>query len=493
MKISGAKGFALIELLVVLSIIGVLSGMVLVSVSEAKEKARDTKRVQEITQINTAIQLYKSDHEGKAPTFNGACSYDVQDLGPHNGYCVAISGEITGNAYNPWEAFKDEIKDYMNNDVPEDPCGSNCGDGFGYVYIAPAALESAQSNEDYQIYATLERTTNKKTGVSTTDDDFEDPPEDEDTDDTTPPTIPTGVTFYFDDEWENGHLGVHISWDASSDLGGSGIEGYLIPQIDLEEYVPQHEPTPGTIRDYFVQDWSQGSDVCYQVKAVDNAGNVSGLSEPVCAVVPINYLPLEKPINLSVNNTNYPMLQFGWEHPVDTYASSISYEVYKSGNPTPVIANQFTSLAQYHAWNVNDSGLFWTNTFCYTVRAKATNPNTSEPIYSEMSDQFCAEPPAPPPSYSVSMPGNLQAVFNQNGSISFTWSASASTYPFPNSISSYYIYKYTNGTYIERTSTSQLSYTATPAFWGSSFCWAMKARDAGNHFSATTSPVCVSQ
>jgi prepilin-type N-terminal cleavage/methylation domain-containing protein len=166
MKEKSNQGFALIELLVVLSIIGVLSGMVLVSVSEAKEKARDSKRVQEIAQINTAIQLFKSD-KGTAPLLSGAgpsgtnCSRSTNLEENEAGFCVAISGEITGNAYNAWEAFKTEIGPYLNNQVPEDPCGSSCRDGFGYIYIAPAALGSAQTDEDYQIYATLERMISK--------------------------------------------------------------------------------------------------------------------------------------------------------------------------------------------------------------------------------------------------------------------------------------------------------------------------------------------
>ena len=509
MKYRKSEGFALVELLVVLSIIGVLSGMVLVSVSEAKEKARDSKRVQQIGEINKAIELYKSDNGGNAPILPGtgpggiSCSREYADeLGTNEeGYCVAVSGGVSGGSTVAWDAFKQAIGPYMNNQVPEDPCPS-CADGLAYVYIAPAAVPGALSDGDYQIYANLERNTSQ-TGHSTTGEDFVNPPNDDDdgdggddSSDTTPPTEPTGVSFSFDEEWSGGSLGTHISWDASTDAGGSGIKGYLIPQIDLEEYVPQHEPTPGTTRDHYVLEWAQGTEACYSVKAVDNAGNVSGLSEEICADVPTNYSSLQVPSSLHADTSNYPAIVFSWQNSVSPVpASSVVYEVYKVGNATPVIANQSTIQGMYHTWNVNDSSSFWTNTFCYTVRVRATNPNNGQITYSDMSGQYCAEPPLPPVTQSVSVPGNLQTVINGNGSASFSWSASVSTYPFPNQISSYEISKCVNGICSVLTtdlaSPFNVSAGAVNSQWGGApVCWKIRAVDIGGHWSDMSSMSC---
>lgn len=52
------KGFTLIELLVVISIIGVLSTIAMTSLNSVRAKARDSKRIQEIEQIKTALELY---------------------------------------------------------------------------------------------------------------------------------------------------------------------------------------------------------------------------------------------------------------------------------------------------------------------------------------------------------------------------------------------------------------------------------------------------
>lgn len=52
------KGFTLIELLVVIAIIGILSSVVLASLSTARAKSRDARRISDLGQIQLALELY---------------------------------------------------------------------------------------------------------------------------------------------------------------------------------------------------------------------------------------------------------------------------------------------------------------------------------------------------------------------------------------------------------------------------------------------------
>lgn len=60
------KGFTLIELLVVIAIIGLLSTLSVVALGSAREKSRDSKRLSDIKQVQTALELFYTD-QGNYP------------------------------------------------------------------------------------------------------------------------------------------------------------------------------------------------------------------------------------------------------------------------------------------------------------------------------------------------------------------------------------------------------------------------------------------
>ena len=57
-----SKGFTLVELLVVIAIIGLLSTLAVVALNSARQKSRDSKRVADMKQIQTALELYYADN-----------------------------------------------------------------------------------------------------------------------------------------------------------------------------------------------------------------------------------------------------------------------------------------------------------------------------------------------------------------------------------------------------------------------------------------------
>ncbi len=61
MKNAKKKAFTLIELLVVIAIIGILATLAVVSLQNARARARDSKRIADVRQMQTALELYFND------------------------------------------------------------------------------------------------------------------------------------------------------------------------------------------------------------------------------------------------------------------------------------------------------------------------------------------------------------------------------------------------------------------------------------------------
>lgn len=61
-QLQNRKGFTLIELLVVIAIIGILSTIAVVALGNARAKSRDAKRVADVKQMTSALELYYNDN-----------------------------------------------------------------------------------------------------------------------------------------------------------------------------------------------------------------------------------------------------------------------------------------------------------------------------------------------------------------------------------------------------------------------------------------------
>ncbi|MFA7216875.1 MAG: prepilin-type N-terminal cleavage/methylation domain-containing protein [Candidatus Paceibacterota bacterium] len=125
------KGFTLIELLVVISIISLLSSIVLASLNTARIKARDAKRMQDLRQIRTALELYYDDN-GKYPV-------------------------ISGWVYSTnWGALQTALTPYMKK-MPVDPKNTGLGpwnEDSGYTYAY--GNNTASYPNEYDLVAQFE-------------------------------------------------------------------------------------------------------------------------------------------------------------------------------------------------------------------------------------------------------------------------------------------------------------------------------------------------
>lgn len=121
------RGFTLIELLVVIAIIGLLSTLAVVALGSARQKARDSKRLSDLKQVQTALELYYTDNNAY-PTEATAVT-----LGDTNYVCLnSASGFTTTGCPSPYMGL-----------VPSDP-----GTG-SYSYVSA-------SGTTYTISASLE-------------------------------------------------------------------------------------------------------------------------------------------------------------------------------------------------------------------------------------------------------------------------------------------------------------------------------------------------
>ena len=64
------KGFSLIELLVVISIIGVLAAILMMNLMGARERGRDAQRIQDLNSLKSALRLYYNDNNQLYPPGN---------------------------------------------------------------------------------------------------------------------------------------------------------------------------------------------------------------------------------------------------------------------------------------------------------------------------------------------------------------------------------------------------------------------------------------
>ena len=148
MRLKNKKGFTLIELLVVVAIIGILSSVVLASLNTARAKARDTKRISDMQQIQTALELYYSNHGDYPPSSPGGtgCWGNWQGGNAVNGSTVQF--------LQPLVTDGDISQVSIETSSIKDDWGSQCTYRYGRYDLSSAC--GSQYSNVAALYTTLE-------------------------------------------------------------------------------------------------------------------------------------------------------------------------------------------------------------------------------------------------------------------------------------------------------------------------------------------------
>jgi prepilin-type N-terminal cleavage/methylation domain-containing protein len=137
-KYRNSKGFTLVELLVVIAIIGVLATLILLQLGVARAKARDAKRIADVNQLRTAVELYFDDFGG---------SYPGSALCPITVAAVCI---LNVPATPTWSG--NDLTSYLSARIlPKDPLS---GSQYSYAW-GPEVIASKKNT--YAIWTELER------------------------------------------------------------------------------------------------------------------------------------------------------------------------------------------------------------------------------------------------------------------------------------------------------------------------------------------------
>ncbi len=147
---AGRQGFTLIELVVVMAIIGVLTGLATFNFQQARQRARDVQRKNDLKQLANALEVYKGDQKPQTYPASDQLSLLVTnklmkelpvdpryktDVNAWVDYGYTLDPLLTGDTLDYELTACLENKGDLEK-VPDSTCGPN-GDGVTYKLTTP--------------------------------------------------------------------------------------------------------------------------------------------------------------------------------------------------------------------------------------------------------------------------------------------------------------------------------------------------------------------
>ncbi len=159
MSLNKRIGFTLIELLVVVAVIGLLASIVLVSFSGVRGKGRDSRRMQDLREVQKAVELY-FDKYGSYPNTGGQwwswCNAWTgnKDIAGSNGWIPNTAPEFIGSL--PLDPLRGTSRGALTGPTGQTDSVQFCyiyqSNGVDYKIAAHCAAETGPRNSGDAFY-----------------------------------------------------------------------------------------------------------------------------------------------------------------------------------------------------------------------------------------------------------------------------------------------------------------------------------------------------
>ena len=154
------EGFTILELLVVVSIIGLLASIIFISFRGVRTEARDAERVSTLQEVQNALERYYSDY-GRYPSRDatgvnyGGFTYNLRDA---SGACTINDPDLRfDNSASLGFLLELFELGYTKNGYWNDPLKPELGNSYNCRYVVPAAEQAVDNIQRYLLHCNLEK------------------------------------------------------------------------------------------------------------------------------------------------------------------------------------------------------------------------------------------------------------------------------------------------------------------------------------------------
>ena len=128
MSTNKVKGFSILELMIVVTIIGILASVAVQKWREYQSKTRDNIRKTHLTQLVKALELYYIQNK----------AYPIT---PNNGYLMSTFRDLSGE-----DSYIPNLAPRFIDQLPEDPLADVAHEWNGYFYKSDGVMYKLLSN-----------------------------------------------------------------------------------------------------------------------------------------------------------------------------------------------------------------------------------------------------------------------------------------------------------------------------------------------------------